>query len=277
MVALRGLSAVCTQICENGASCVASDTCQCLAGWQGIDCTTPVCSSACGINKVCTSPNTCTCKPGWGQSDCSQALCVQTCHNGGSCTAPDTCTCRDGWFDTNCTTPVCSQTCGNGGNCTANNHCSCPEKWTGADCRTPTCLQTCHNGGACRLSLCHSCLCVCVTLLLLVCTGLVWSCLDWTTGSCVAPDTCICPPQWANYDCGVPVCNQGFFKPNPSNYPNHYLASNILLKETFRVCNLVTWCYATKEFECLQQLSMTMTAIELPSGEGKARDRFKYG
>ena len=50
---IRGLSAVCTFICENGGRCVASDTCDCPVGWAGIDCTTPTCTNiACGANQV---------------------------------------------------------------------------------------------------------------------------------------------------------------------------------------------------------------------------------
>lgn len=185
---IRALSATCTQICENGATCVGPDTCRCLTGWRGIDCTIPTCTSPCGNNFVCVAPDTCACKPGFGGSGCAVPQCRKTCLNGGHCSNPDTCTCSSGWFDPQCSTPVCSQTCANGGNCTAPGTCACPREWTGADCRTPVCAQTCLHGG-----------------------------------TCTAPNTCVCPPAWTNYDCSTPVCTQGYFKsygPSKPTYKN---------------------------------------------------------
>jgi hypothetical protein len=234
---IRGLSAVCTQICENGGTCAFSDQCICPTGWTGIDCTTleaTACGSpttvppyTCGTNELCTAPGTCSCKPGYTGTNCDEAQCVQNCFNGGTCTAPDTCSCASGWFDSNCTTPVCSNTCANGGNCTAPNTCACPSQWTGSDCRIPVCTQTCLNGG-----------------------------------TCVAPDTCICPPQWINFDCSVPVCTQGFFMPNPST---HKYSTKTVALPTYRQCNREQYCNWTKEFEC-EQRRATFGAIEVPSG-----------
>ena len=51
---IRGLSAVCTMICENGGRCVGSDTCICPAGWTGVDCSAPVCSTPYPFNQVIT-------------------------------------------------------------------------------------------------------------------------------------------------------------------------------------------------------------------------------
>ena len=99
---IRGLSAVCTQICENQGTCIAHDTCKCKHGWSGIDCTKPICDVQCGDKMVCVGPNLCSCKPGWGSVNCTQPLCTQSCHNNGSCVLPDTCSCKPGWFDANC-------------------------------------------------------------------------------------------------------------------------------------------------------------------------------
>lgn len=227
---IRGVSAVCSQICENGGVCVKPDTCQCPSGWTGVDCTIPTCSTPCGKNKVCTSPNTCTCKPGYGGTNCDVPQCIQTCHNGGVCSAPDTCTCANGWFDTNCTTPVCSLTCANGGNCTAPDICACPSDWEGLDCRIPVCNFECYNGG-----------------------------------QCVAPATCKCPPQYTGFNCANPVCTQGFFKANPTEYPHHLYSTDLRHWEMYKPCNLAKWCYATNEFECYQD-DLQNLVIELPSG-----------
>lgn len=227
---IRGMSAVCTQICENGGRCIGHDICDCPSGWSGIDCTTPICSTSCGINQVCVGPDMCGCKPGYNGSSCSTPQCVQHCHNGGYCSAPDTCSCPSGWFDSNCTTPVCSLTCANGGNCTAPNTCACPSEWGGDDCRIPQCKQTCNNDG-----------------------------------KCVAPNTCICSPQYTGYDCSIPVCSQGYFLPNPSMQQHHLYTTHLVAWPTYKYCDMETWCNFTREFEC-DQLQMSYGIIEVPSG-----------
>ena len=172
---LMRITAVCSQACENGGTCVAPETCRCAAGWRGQDCTLPTCNRPCPDRSMCVAPDVCACVPGFSNSDttqlfqsiangpyqivttiiepvftmtttatlassltstCATPLCVQTCVNG-FCSLPDTCSCGNGWFGTNCTVPVCSQTCGNGGNCTAPNHCNCASEWQGNECRTP--------------------------------------------------------------------------------------------------------------------------------------------
>ena len=40
---IRGVSAVCSQVCENGGRCVSHDRCECKEGWGGYDCTLPLC------------------------------------------------------------------------------------------------------------------------------------------------------------------------------------------------------------------------------------------
>ena len=113
---IRGVSAVCTQICENGGRCSGPDQCTCLHGWYGPDCTKPICTiTPAPLNHVCVAPNTYACKPGYTGPHCDVPQCIQRCLNGGKCSSPDTCLCPDGWFDANCSTPVCSITCANGG------------------------------------------------------------------------------------------------------------------------------------------------------------------
>ena len=209
---IRRVTAVCSQICENGGFCAGADRCQCAAGWEGYDCTRPVCAAPCPARQLCVAPGTCDCAPGYSvKPACTTPLCAQTCQHGGFCSAPDTCTCAPGWFDANCTTPVCTQTCGNGGNCTAPNICTCPTDWTGVDCRVPVCEQAQWNGHDGKL--------------LLQLPGVntppgtrregahpIYRCRNG--GYCSAPNTCICPPQWSGHDCGLPVCSQGFFRPD---------------------------------------------------------------
>ena len=55
---IRGMSAVCTYVCENGGRCVGPDKCQCEEGWSGIDCTRPVCKHTCPSRHLCVAPDT---------------------------------------------------------------------------------------------------------------------------------------------------------------------------------------------------------------------------
>lgn len=247
---IRAISAVCSQICENGGLCVGSDTCQCATGWSGYDCTTPSCSGANGglgcfeANTLCVGPDLCGCAPGFGGDmvsaggsgvnggNCMQPTCVQDCLHGGVCSAPDTCACAYGWWDANCSTPVCSQTCGNGGNCTGPDKCSCPSDWQGVDCRTPVCDENpCLNGGG-----------------------------------CVAPGTCLCPPQWHGPDCSLPVCTQGSFLADPSPYLNSGSRSKPGFWRAYSPCAHFKWCNATNGFDC-GQAGRSSYAVEPLWGE----------
>jgi hypothetical protein len=221
---IRAVSAVCSQVCENGGVCAGSDTCRCPAGWAGYDCTLPECRRGrCGLNELCTAPDTCSCAPGFGGSRCATPLCAQACLHGGVCGAPDTCSCSYGWWDANCSTPVCSQTCGNGGNCTAPDTCRCPADWAGVDCRDPVCDGRGHTGGPCL----HG-------------------------GSCVAPGTCLCPPQWHGPRCSLPVCTQGFFVADPSAHLHAASRAAPSFWRAYAPCGLARWCNATHGFDCGQ-------------------------
>ena len=230
---IRALSAVCSQVCENGGTCVGSDTCDCPAGWKGYDCTLPECSPGlCGPNQICTAPDTCSCAPGYGGPSCLTPLCVQECLHGGICGAPDTCSCPYGWWDANCSTPVCSQTCGNGGNCTSPDKCSCPSDWQGVDCREPICDGHDHTGGPCL-----------------------------NGGSCVAPGTCLCPPQWHGPSCSLPVCTQGSFLADPSPYLHASSRTKPSFWRAYSPCAHQEWCNATHGFDC-GQLGRSSYAVE---------------
>ena len=228
--AIRGMSSVCTFLCENDGICVGPDKCQCKEGWIGIDCTKPVCSSPCSSRELCVAPETCDCIPGFRGDGCKDATCAQVCENGGQCHAPDTCSCTHGWFDSNCTTPVCEQTCGNGGNCTGPNTCSCPTDWTGFDCRQPVCEQSCSSG------------------------------------MCVAPNTCLCPPDWSGHDCSMPVCHQGFFVPY-DELPDSTVNPTETYWLEYRPCNYTSWCNETSGFDCAQEDRIAHAATPL-FGEG---------
>lgn len=256
---IRTMTAVCSQICENGGYCSAADRCTCPAKWGGKDCTLPVCTRGAGAvdalcNKprtVCVGPEKCACIPGYTGANCDEPLCVQKCHNGGACSSPDTCECLPGWFDTNCTTPVCTQTCAHGGNCTAPNICTCPSDWTGMDCRVPVCEQAEWNGHDGKLMLQSPGI---NTPSFTERRGVHPQYKCRNGGYCTAPNTCTCPPQWSGHDCGLPVCSQGFMVPDdpedPSYKPRGYKSADPKYKEmltgylgysTTQLDRLMTW------------------------------------
>ena len=78
-------------------------------------------------------------------------------------------------------------------------------------------------------------------------------------GSCVAPNSCQCTPDYSGYDCSLPVCHQGFFMSihelpewiiEPTR-KSHWLE--------YQPCNLTSWCDETKGFDCAQMSTLPAT------------------
>jgi hypothetical protein len=59
--------------CSGHGVCVATNTCNCDAGWTGADCATAVCAGVnnCSAHGTCIAPNTCQCDHQWIGTDCS--------------------------------------------------------------------------------------------------------------------------------------------------------------------------------------------------------------
>ena len=70
-------------------------------------------------------------------------------------------------------------------------------------------------------------------------------------GQCVAPGTCLCPPQWHGEDCGLPVCQQGSFVADPSPHL-HGNANKATFYRAYTPCGYEAWCNATNGFVCGQ-------------------------
>lgn len=207
--------------CSVNATCVMqknatqtqySPVCTCKPGYSGSGhhCN-PVCSLGC-VHGVCTAPDSCTCETGWTGNICDaclqdtspcalHALCVPTtetagpvtvcecvtgytgdglagcnpvCENGclhGTCITPNNCTCDAGWQGETCSScALGSSVCPGNSSCVA----------TGVDdlneCRCDAGYNRSSDGQSCEPSCSQGCL----------------------MGTCVAPDTCSCLPQWEN-------------------------------------------------------------------------------
>lgn len=59
--------------CSGHGICVATNTCNCDAGWAGPACQTPTCMAVgdCTGHGTCVAPDTCQCDPHWLAPDCS--------------------------------------------------------------------------------------------------------------------------------------------------------------------------------------------------------------
>ena len=79
--------------CSGHGICIFPDTCRCLAGWIGADCSVISCKDLfdCFGQGTCVGPNQCQCFSGWSGSTCSKASCVaqNDCSNHGLCAFPN--------------------------------------------------------------------------------------------------------------------------------------------------------------------------------------------
>ena len=83
--------AVCDTSCENGGTCTAPDTCECLDGYSGDQCENGMIYLLYEYFHVFPFPYT-----------LCLAICDPACENGGTCTAPNTCDCPEGYSGNQC-------------------------------------------------------------------------------------------------------------------------------------------------------------------------------
>ncbi len=161
---------ICDPTCENGATCDAPDSCDCLAGYSGPTCGTDV--DDCDPNPCLNGGScddgvnsfTCDCVTGFSgpicddnHDDCDPDPCL----NGGACTDgvdSFTCECAPGYDGPTCAIDIddCDPNpCLNGGTCTDKVNgfsCSCVTGFAGPTCEinVDDCgSNPCQNGGIC--------------------------------------------------------------------------------------------------------------------------------
>ncbi|KAH8057365.1 calcium ion binding protein [Aureococcus anophagefferens] len=214
---VRSMTAVCSQPCENGGRCVAPETCDCMPGWQGADCTAPVCTDgvAALINFGATyggydlptraptapvpsalpepapTPAPTTAAPavsGYAAPARADGL--------ASLSAAPT----EGTPAPVAATVLCSDV--GRSLCVAPETCACAPGWAGADCGDPLCAQRCAHGGRCAAP--DTCACR-PGWFDANCTTPVCAQTCGNGGNCTAPDVCTCPAEWTGNDCREPL------------------------------------------------------------------------
>ncbi|XP_030845909.1 uncharacterized protein LOC100888963 isoform X3 [Strongylocentrotus purpuratus] len=144
--------------CQNGGTC-EDNACTCVAGFNGVVCSTVDCSGSnpCRNGGTCKN-NACKCAARFNGALCGTVDCSGSnpCRNGGTC-ENNACTCAAGFDGALCGTVDCSGSnpCRNGGTC-KNNACKCPARFNGALCSTVDCSGSnpCRNGGTCKNNAC---------------------------------------------------------------------------------------------------------------------------
>eukprot|EP00301_Raphidiophrys_heterophryoidea_P027719 c9793_g1_i1.p1 GENE.c9793_g1_i1~~c9793_g1_i1.p1 ORF type:complete len:1252 (-),score=265.64 c9793_g1_i1:188-3916(-) len=239
--------------CSGSGKCIASDVCQCDAGFSGDWCDTPAlhayrCHNNCTGHGKCKG-DVCVCHSGYTGSDCSvETQCPHNCSGHGLCINGE-CVCRPGYgghdecsnspnppVDCSRVLPLCPNLCSGHGNCSDGGFCECEPGFMGTDCSTaPLCLYNCSGHGLCHDGLCQcdhgwggsacsqalrSCPAVCPEHSR--CNDSICVCIDgWTGNDCTtAPAPVLsCPSTHKQLECsGNGVCVNGVCQCNSGWY-----------------------------------------------------------
>jgi len=224
--------------CPHGGNCSQPEVCACEMGWTGADCSIPLCAQECFHGGVCIAPDVCQCvttpsaftdkrglplfaspdgepRPtGWTGYDCNTPVCVQA-----PTWVPD---------DDTGQYPVVLATSTNDGH-TFQAGCPAAGPYYPPT-RTRTSDYLCGNavwyqgdyaaswayepavsddspGRTVRVNFANWVTDAngSVALGPTVAGEGVYAC--YNSGSCVAPDVCVCKAGWTGYDCNVPMCS----------------------------------------------------------------------